>query len=56
MDTIHEYHVILGALKENEEMRWGEMYLVHPRVLPPFSSSSNLTPRAVEGGWGGGVN
>ncbi len=43
MDTIHEYHVVGGDLKENEEMRWGEMYLVHPLVLP-FSSGSNLTP------------
>lgn len=36
MDTIHEYHVILSALKESEEMRWGEMYLVHLLVLPFF--------------------
>lgn len=36
MDTIHEYHVILGDLKGSEEMRWGEMYLVHLLVLPLF--------------------
>lgn len=39
MDTIRGYHVILSALKESEEMRWGEVYLVHLLVLPLFPAA-----------------
>lgn len=45
IDSIHEYHVVLGDLKESEEMSWGEMYLAHLLVLVLLASScSNLTP------------